>query len=639
VEGAQPSMSAPTGRQSSCAALNGGAGGGASRLTSYRLRGTLRRAVLLIMAGLLLAPVASAQETSDTPPGAMLIILDASGSMNRADEDGVPFIDKAKNAVVELIDALPDDIKVGLRVYGHREPNTDRTRGCLDTELVAPVVTLDRDAIRSAVAGVSASGFTPIGLSLQEAASDLPETGPRTVVLVSDGEDTCAPPDPCDVAEELFGAAVDVRIESIGFLVDSGSAAEQQLRCIADVSGGEYRTVDRADELVARLGEVAGEFLDWKPPVVLNGALEQARAPEVPLELVPDWLAEEPPTFALGRYASVIMPGETRWFRIDTWEGEWFRAFADLSVPRDLDAPGEVEAIIIGPSGNRVEKAATDMSTRVALPGTEFPMIGVTVDSFDRPYPTGTYLLGFHWDAPARVLLGSLVVDVDILGDGREAKRTRLDGSLDPDTAPILDLEAAAENGPDWAGNGFIGSLTAGETRWYRIDGNPGATVYVEATFPAYRADGVNGQFTVDMRDLDGTPIVRDPSESTQTIGTETHQAVLVPTATAPWDSVPSTVLVGFRWEGGEGATEVRFGVETTGGDKTGTIRSAVTTTQLPAETSTHPVPSTTEVAAATEPAANEPSGAPVAVFIVIGVAALAVVGAAIVPMRRRRSR
>jgi len=580
------------------------------------------------MAGLLLAPVASAQAQEESgTQGAMLIILDASGSMNRVDEDGVPFIEKAKNAVLELVDALPDDIAVGLRVYGHREPNTDRARGCKDTELVAPVVTLDREAIRTAVEGVAASGFTPIGLSLQEAVSDLPDAGPRTVVLISDGEDTCAPPDPCDVAEELFGAAIDVRIESIGFLVDSGSAAEQQLRCIADVSGGEYRTVDQADELVARLGEVAGEFLDWKPPATLNGALEQARAPEVPLELVPDWLAEEPPTFARGRYASVIMPGETRWFRIDTWEGEWFWAFADLNVPRDLDAPGEVEAIIIGPSGDRVEKPAIGMSTRVALPGTEFPMIGVTVDSFGGPYPTGTYFLGFHWDAPARVLLGSLAVDVDILGDGREAERIRLDGSLDPDMAPTLDLEAAA-------GNGFIGSLAAGETRWYRVDGNPGATVYVDAMFPAYRADGVNGQFTVDMRDLDGTPIVRDPSESTQTIGTETHQAVLAPTATAPWDSVPSTVLVGFRWDGGEGASEVRFGVEATGGLTTGTAKSQTesTTTQPALSTSAEP---TTAVESAD---AEQTSGSSGAVFVLLGVAAVAFVAAAIV-IRRRRSR
>jgi cobalamin biosynthesis Mg chelatase CobN len=152
--------------------------------------------------------------------------------------------------------------------------------------------------------------------------------------------------------------------------------------------------------------------------------------------------------------------------------------------------------------------------------------------------------------------------------------------------------------------------------------------------FPAYRADGVNGQFTVDMRDLDGTPIVRDPSESTQTIGTETHQAVLAPTATAPWDSVPSTVLVGFRWDGGEGASEVRFGVEATGGLTTGTAKSQTesTTTQPALSTSAEP---TTAVESAD---AEQTSGSSGAVFVLLGVAAVAFVAAAIV-IRRRRSR
>ncbi|MBT8192003.1 MAG: hypothetical protein KJP22_01255, partial [Acidimicrobiia bacterium] len=71
------------------------------------------RLVWTLVALLLLAlpVVASAQE--EPPEGAMLIILDASGSMNNVDEDGVPLIDKAKEAVLELIDALPDGMQVG----------------------------------------------------------------------------------------------------------------------------------------------------------------------------------------------------------------------------------------------------------------------------------------------------------------------------------------------------------------------------------------------------------------------------------------------------------------------------------------------------------------------------------------------
>ena len=189
----------------------------------------MRVVVSLVVLILLALPMLAAAQTDEPPEGAMLIILDASGSMNSLDQDGIPFIDKAKDAILELIAALPDGMQVGLRVYGHREPNTDPVRGCLDTELLAPVAPLDRAAVVAAIEGLEASGYTPIGLSLQEAAVDLPETGPRSIVLISDGEDTCAPPDPCRIAEELFGDLFDVRIESVGFLVGTGSAAEQQL--------------------------------------------------------------------------------------------------------------------------------------------------------------------------------------------------------------------------------------------------------------------------------------------------------------------------------------------------------------------------------------------------------------------------
>jgi hypothetical protein len=114
----------------------------------------MRKAFGLVFVVMLLAvPVLAAAQVQGPPEGAMLIILDASGSMNNLDENGVPFIDKAEDAVLELVDALPDGMNVGLRVYGHREPNTDAVRGCQDTELVRPLhhSTEPRSEMRSKV--------------------------------------------------------------------------------------------------------------------------------------------------------------------------------------------------------------------------------------------------------------------------------------------------------------------------------------------------------------------------------------------------------------------------------------------------------------------------------------------------------
>ena len=528
----------------------------------------MRAVATLLLAGLLVAlvPPVAAQDAASR--GAMLIILDASGSMNEVDEDGVPFIDKAKAAVVELIDALPDDLDVGLRVYGHREPNTDPVRGCLDTELVAPVAPLDRDAIRTAVEGIDASGYTPIGLSLQQAANDLPEAGPRSIVLISDGVDTCAPPDPCEVAAELYGDAIDVRIESIGFLIDTGSAAEQQLRCIAESSGGEYRTVGRADELISRLGEVATDVLDWRPPMTLNGALEPAAAPLVPVILTPDWLAEVPPTFARSEYVGVIMPGETRWFQLEVWNDESFWAFAELAWPPGAETTGAFEAFVVDPSGNRVEAPTRDMPMRVNLEGAS---VNIGVQNANPPqggpFLEGTYLLGFHWDAPDDIFLGSLRVDVDILDAAPDAQLPVVEGSLDPNTAPALALASISENGPDWKGNRYFAPIAAGETRWYRIDTDPGEVVNAFAVFPANRSvgTGLDGVFSVEMRDLDGESVgaaFREVPQLSESFGDDSHQAsVSISTEFEP--ILPAGgVLVGFTWDGTEGDSQIRFDVE-----------------------------------------------------------------------------
>jgi len=66
-------------------------------------------------------------------------------------------------------------------------------------------------------------------------------------VLVSDGEDTCAPPAPCDVARELKQQGIDLVIHTVGFNVDS--TAREQLSCVAEATGGTYSDADDAAQL------------------------------------------------------------------------------------------------------------------------------------------------------------------------------------------------------------------------------------------------------------------------------------------------------------------------------------------------------------------------------------------------------
>ncbi|MGH3319768.1 MAG: vWA domain-containing protein [Streptosporangiaceae bacterium] len=219
------------------------------------LLGTLGRLAAGLVSPLAAAAAQPDPATAAQPAakrGALLVVLDASGSMRRDGADGQTLMASARQAVSGLVGALPDGAPVGLRVYGDRVPNTDETRGCKDTHLVVPVGRLDRGAIKKAVNTTKPKGFTPIGYSLKQAANDLPPEGKRTIVLVSDGKDTCAPPNPCKIAKQLARQGADLKVDGVGLALRDPKA-KRQLKCIADATGGTYTDADSADSLAKAL--------------------------------------------------------------------------------------------------------------------------------------------------------------------------------------------------------------------------------------------------------------------------------------------------------------------------------------------------------------------------------------------------
>lgn len=105
--------------------------------------------------------------------------------------------------------------------------------------LVAP---LDRNRMERAVDSFSAKGETPIASSMGKAVDDLGDSGKRVIILISDGQETCAK-DPCQVAKKLAKSGVELQFNAIGLAVNS--KARQQLQYIATAEGGNY--YDAAD--------------------------------------------------------------------------------------------------------------------------------------------------------------------------------------------------------------------------------------------------------------------------------------------------------------------------------------------------------------------------------------------------------
>ncbi|MGW1373363.1 vWA domain-containing protein [Streptomyces sp. NPDC002446] len=268
-----------------------------------------RRGAVALLGGLLLALTAApfqaiAATPAKAPPAegtGMVMVLDSSGSMAGKDGSGGTRIAAARKAVGTVVDALPDGYPTGLRVYG-----ADKAKGCDDTRLAQPVAALDRAGLKRAAAGLTPRGDTPIGLSLRKAADDLPRPaagaiGKRTILLISDGEDTCRTPQPCKVAAQLAASGVDLHIDAIGFQV--AGKARAQLECIAKAGNGQYYDAPDARSLARQLqraGQLSADGYRFKGKPV-RGTATGGGAPRI----VP------------GQYLDSIGPNEERYYATD----------------------------------------------------------------------------------------------------------------------------------------------------------------------------------------------------------------------------------------------------------------------------------------------------------------------------------
>ncbi|MGH2559228.1 MAG: vWA domain-containing protein [Thermomicrobiales bacterium] len=221
---------------------------------------------------------AQATPTSQTAPGTVNVelILDSSGSMAGPVVEGEDLtrIDAAKQVLEDVIEAIPEreGINVGFRVYGHLGTNTEagRAESCQSTELQVPIEGVNKEALREQVAAYEPVGWTPIALSLREAADDFPDAAEgvtNAVVLVTDGLETCGG-DPCTASRALKQGDVGVTTHVIGFALLEEE--QQNLQCIVDESGGLLLGAGSAEELRESLFQVLEEV----EVVTRNGFLE-----------------------------------------------------------------------------------------------------------------------------------------------------------------------------------------------------------------------------------------------------------------------------------------------------------------------------------------------------------------------------
>jgi hypothetical protein len=195
----------------------------------------IARASLVALAVSLL-PASALAQSCNTADRSVLLILDASGSMNAKLPNGETRVAVAQRAIKGVVGFIPAQAQLSLRMYGAQSPSS--AKNCQDTNLAMPFgpASANGGAITTTVDGVKAQGYTPIAYSLGQAAGDFTaDAKERVIVLVSDGKETCAG-DPVVAAKALAGK--NITVHTVGFIVDT--AARGQLQAIARATGGSY---------------------------------------------------------------------------------------------------------------------------------------------------------------------------------------------------------------------------------------------------------------------------------------------------------------------------------------------------------------------------------------------------------------
>ncbi|MCF2528684.1 vWA domain-containing protein [Yinghuangia soli] len=460
--------------------------------------------LLALLAPLTVAAPAGAAPgaASPGPPPKIELVLDLSGSMKADDAGGQTRLAAAKQAVARIIDTAPADAPIGLRVYGATYPGEDRAQGCADTQQLVPVAPLtaeSRTAAKRKVEAMNAVGFTPIGVALRAAAADLGTEGKRRIVLVSDGDDTCAPPPPCEVAKELKAAGVDLAVDTVGF--KTSGPARDQLKCIARETGGSYTDAADAQALAANLG------------TLFRRAWTTYQATGRPIQGAQDGCAAAP-MIEPGQYLDGFAGGRDLYYRVKKRPDQLLQVSATAVLHRGYTRNSSI-TVLAGPVSDgepsgwiRVLKAATGWTNILTAgartkPGASAPgdvgciMIENTITDAGDPVTPVELLIGMADAETAKSPAPEVPVRTGALAEGG------------------FSFNSATPIGPGT----YRQSIAVGEAPLWRVDLKAGqrltvkAGVDIGADFPFEVTTG----FTVRIHNAARNPATCDPDDSSLT--------------------------------------------------------------------------------------------------------------------------
>lgn len=174
----------------------------------------------------------------------VMVVIDGSGSMSESFPGASSRIDAARKATEEVVRSLHKDIRTGLVSF------TD----CNATSTPRKYRYSERPELISRVRGVSPTRGTSLANSIRRAGNAAKSGGPATVVVVSDGEDTCGG-DPCAAARKLKAQKPQLKVN----VIDLSGGRSAVLQCVASVTGGRVFTPRSASQMNEEMQQATGQ--------------------------------------------------------------------------------------------------------------------------------------------------------------------------------------------------------------------------------------------------------------------------------------------------------------------------------------------------------------------------------------------
>ena len=184
----------------------------------------------------------------------VLFILDYSNSMNEGVKGvkGVRKSDILKYAFYKVLNQIPKNEKVGLRVYGHKR-SILTAQACRASENLSAIRQNSCSDIAKIMEKLKPSGMTPITYSLKQAVmNDFKEcSGLKHIILITDGGENCDE-SPCEYAIRLVKENQDIKIDVIAVDMDNKDDLSQ-LECVAYVTNGRIFRANSVEEVEAKI--------------------------------------------------------------------------------------------------------------------------------------------------------------------------------------------------------------------------------------------------------------------------------------------------------------------------------------------------------------------------------------------------